>query len=253
MNKALSKKLICLVTLITTTTSTVAFGQDIKKDETVYVILDENGNPTEQIVSDWISGDKVLGEFKDNSNLKDIKNVKGDEEPSISGNELTWNISSENLYYEGTSNKDLPLSLSVNYEFNGKKVNPRDVIGEEGSFKITLTVKNNESKVKNINGKSRKLYVPFLSAIELTLSNDNFKNIKVSSGKVLNDGNNSLITFIALPGLKESLNLDDVLGELLSDSSINLEDTIEITGDTTSFEVPAIIMIAIQLMKNLKN
>ena len=53
MKKGLSKKLACLVTLITVTSNTIAFAQDINKDETVYVILDENGNPTEQI--DWKS------------------------------------------------------------------------------------------------------------------------------------------------------------------------------------------------------
>ena len=47
MKKGLSKKLACLVTLITVTSNTVAFAQDINKDETVYVILDENGNPTD--------------------------------------------------------------------------------------------------------------------------------------------------------------------------------------------------------------
>ena len=45
MKKGLSKKLACLVTLITVTSNTIAFAQDINKDETVYVILDENGNP----------------------------------------------------------------------------------------------------------------------------------------------------------------------------------------------------------------
>ena len=72
MKKGLSKKLACLVTLITVTSNTVAFAQDINKDETVYVILDENGNPTEQIVSDWIKGSENLGKFSDKSTLTEI-------------------------------------------------------------------------------------------------------------------------------------------------------------------------------------
>ena len=54
MRKGVSKRLVCLVALITVASNSVVFAQDIQKDETVYVILDENGNPTEQIVSDWI-------------------------------------------------------------------------------------------------------------------------------------------------------------------------------------------------------
>ena len=69
MRKGLSKKLACLVALITVTSNSVVFAQDIKKDETVYVILDENGNPTEQIVSDWIKGSENLGQFTESRNI----------------------------------------------------------------------------------------------------------------------------------------------------------------------------------------
>lgn len=251
MRKGLSKKVICLVTLITTTTSTLAFAQDIKKDETVYVILDENGNSTEQIVSDWISSPEVLGEFKDKSNLEDIKNVKGSEEPVRNGDELTWNIPSENLYYQGTSNKELPISISIKYKFNNKEVNPNDVLGKEGKFKISISLKNNESETKVINGKSRKLYVPFLTAGGITLSNTNFSNLKVSSGKIINDGSNSLVSFVALPGLKESLNIDDLLGNIIDTNEISLEDTIEIEGDTSNFEVPTLMMAATTVTSGL--
>ena len=109
MRKGISKRLACLVALITVTTNSVAFAQEIKKDETVYVILDENGNPTEQIVSDWIKGSEALGEFTDKSTLTDIKNVKGDEEPTKNGENLSWNINSNELYYQGKSSNKLRI------------------------------------------------------------------------------------------------------------------------------------------------
>ncbi len=338
MRKGISKRLACLVALITVTTNSVAFAQEIKKDETVYVILDENGNPTEQIVSDWIKGSEALGEFTDKSTLTDIKNVKGDEEPTkngenlswnINSNELyyqikgsealgeftdkstltdiknvkgdeeptkngenlSWNINSNELYYQGKSSNKLPITISVNYEFNGKKVDPNDVLGKSGKFKISVNIKNNESKTvfingekrtiylplltaaeltlsnsnfKNveitsgkvlndgnnslvtfvINGEKRTIYLPLLTAAELTLSNSNFKNVEITSGKVLNDGNNSLVTFVTIPGLKESLNLGGLLDDLLGSSSIDLEDSFEITGETEKFEIPAIMVLA---------
>ena len=113
MRKGLSKKLACLVALITVTSNSVVFAQDIKKDETVYVILDENGNPTEQIVSDWIKGSENLGQFTDKSTLSDVKNVKGDEEPTKNGDELSWNIDSNELYYQGKSNNQLPITYQL--------------------------------------------------------------------------------------------------------------------------------------------
>ena len=244
MRKGISKRLACLVALITVTTNSVAFAQEIKKDETVYVILDENGNPTEQIVSDWIKGSEALGEFTDKSTLTDIKNVKGDEEPTKNGENLSWNINSNELYYQGKSSNKLPITISVNYEFNGKKVDPNDVLGKSGKFKISVNIKNNESKTVFINGEKRTIYLPLLTAAELTLSNSNFKNVEITSGKVLNDGNNSLVTFVTIPGLKESLNLGGLLDDLLGSSSIDLEDSFEITGETEKFEIPAIMVLA---------
>ena len=244
MRKGLSKKLACLVALITVTSNSVVFAQDIKKDETVYVILDENGNPTEQIVSDWIKGSENLGQFTDKSTLSDVKNVKGDEEPTKNGDELSWNIDSNELYYQGKSNNQLPITISVNYEFNGKKVDPNEVLGESGKFKISVNITNNQSKTVFINNEKRNIYLPLLTAAELTLSNSNFSNVEVSSGKVINDGNNSLVTFVTIPGLKESLDLGDVLDDLLGSSSIDLSDSFEITGETNNFEIPAIMVLA---------
>lgn len=201
MRKGLSKRLVCLVALITVASNSVVFAQDIQKDETVYVILDENGNPTEQIVSDWIKGSENLGEFSDKSSLTYVKNVKGNEEPIKNGDELNWNINSNELYYQGKSDKELPVTISIKYEFNGKEVNPNDVLGEKGKFKISVNIKNNESKTVLINGEERTLYLPLLTAAEFTLGNDNFTNVEVNSGKIINDGNNSLVTFVTIPGL----------------------------------------------------
>ena len=36
-----------------------------------------------------------------------------------------------------------------------------------------------------------------------SMKNNNFTNVEVSSGKIINDGNNSLVTFVTIPGLKE--------------------------------------------------
>ena len=244
MKKGLSKKLACLVTLITVTSNTVAFAQDINKDETVYVILDENGNPIEQIVSDWIKGSENLGKFSDKSTLSDIKNVKGEEEPVKNGDELTWEVNSKELYYQGKSNNKLPITVWVDYEFNGKKVNPNEVLGQKGNFKISVNITNNESKTTFIKGEKRTLYLPILTAAEITLSNTKFSNLKVTSGKVMDDGNNSLVTFVTIPGLKESLKIGDLLDDLLDGSTVDLSSSFEITGDTDNFEIPAIMLFA---------
>ena len=61
-----------------------------------------------------------LGEFEDKSSLSNIKNVKSDEKAKINGETLKWNVNSNELYYEGNSEKELPLSIEIKYEFNNK-------------------------------------------------------------------------------------------------------------------------------------
>ena len=81
-NKNIKKKSIALATVaLVAANSTCVFAQNdkkITKDETVYSLLDENGNVTKNIVSDWIKSDSSLGNIQDVSKLTNIKNIKGD-------------------------------------------------------------------------------------------------------------------------------------------------------------------------------
>ena len=63
------------------------------KNETVYVIADALGNPQQTIVSTWLKNPDGADELRDHAELKDIKNVKGDETFSVSGSFRTWDIS----------------------------------------------------------------------------------------------------------------------------------------------------------------
>lgn len=244
--KSLSKKIVCLVAIATTISNFTAYAGEINKEETVYVILDENGKPTSNIVSDKISSDKVLGEFTDKSSLSNIKNIKSDEIAEVNGETLKWNVDSEELYYEGTSEKELPLSIEIKYEFNNKEVNPKDVLGKKGSFKIIIKIKNDKYETKKINGEDRKIYLPILTATECILPNDVFSNIKVNSGKIIDDGSNSMVTLISAPGLEESLNLNGLINKINSSNTFlesQLDNSIEIAGNTSDFQVPYIALV----------
>ena len=229
-NKEIKNKSVALATIVLMlgNSSCVFADNNISKDETVYSILDENGNVNRNIVSAWINSSSSLGTIHDVSTLSNIKNVKGDEKPEIDGDKLTWDISEDDLYYQGETNKSLPISVNIKYELNGQEVSPKDIQGKTGKFKITLSLKNNESREVKIGGKNRTIYVPFITASEIILNRDNFKDIKTSTGALLDEGNNSAITFVSIPGFKESLDLDSQYSNYL-----NLKDEIVIEGNTT--------------------
>ncbi len=135
-NKEIKNKSVALATVVLMlgNTSCIFADSNINKDETVYSILDENGNVNKNIVSAWINSSSTLGTIHDISDLNNIKNIKGDEKPKIEGNKVTWNIKEDDLYYEGESNKQLPIDVNIKYELNGKEVNPKDIQGKSGKF-----------------------------------------------------------------------------------------------------------------------
>ena len=58
------------------------------KSETVYAVMDADGNTTDVSVSEWLKNEGKSNNLSDYSNLKNIKNSSGDEKISRDGNKL---------------------------------------------------------------------------------------------------------------------------------------------------------------------
>ena len=87
-----------------------------------------------------------------------------------------------------------------------------------------------------IDGQQEKIYVPFVMLTGMILDNENFRDIQVSNGKLINDGDRTIVAGIAMPGLSDNLKLD---GDVLE-----LPDSIEIEADVTDFQLTATVTIA---------
>ena len=95
------------------TANTKDSSSSVSKEETVYVNADASGNPQQITVSNWLKNAGSESNVEDQSDLTNIKNVKGDETFSENGDSLTWNTDGSDIYYQGQSNKDLPVSVSL--------------------------------------------------------------------------------------------------------------------------------------------
>ncbi len=89
------------------------------KDETVYAMLNSDGSVDQEIVSSWLHNDNGIRNIKEQLDLSNVKNVKSDEKPEVSGKTYTWNADSNDIYYEGTSTKTLPVQVRVTYKLDG--------------------------------------------------------------------------------------------------------------------------------------
>ncbi len=223
------------------------------KDETVYVIADANGNPTDTIVSACLKNPDGAQYLKDEADLQDIVNVKGDETfTEDADGSITWDAEGKDIYYRGTTDRELPVSTSVSYQLNGKEVSAQEAAGQSGHLKITFNYTNNTAEEKEVNGETVTLCQPFMVMSGLLLDGKHAENVTVTNGKVISTGDKSVAVGMAMPGLKESLGLSEMKGLDGKAVDISIPETVEIEADVTDFELlTTVTVIENNLMKDL--
>lgn len=210
-----------------------------EKTETVYSVLNSDGSISDTIVSSWLHDEDGINNIKETLNLTDVKNIKSNEKPSKDGNTYTWNAKGNDVYYEGTATKQLPVSVKLRYELDGQEMSAKDMEGKSGHLKLTISFTNNYSQVKNINGKSIVIHPSYLAGGMLNMSTGKFSNVKCESGKIVNDGTNEMLAFANIPGLNETLRsagLDKVNNQL------GISDDVTVEADVNNFDLGSIMV-----------
>ena len=210
-----------------------------EKTETVYSVLNSDGSISDTIVSSWLHDEDGINNIKETLNLTDVKNIKSNEKPSKDGNTYTWNANGNDVYYEGTATKQLPVSVKIRYELDGQEISANDIQGKSGHLKLTISFTNNYSQVKNINGKSIVIHPSYLAGGMLNMSTGKFSNVKCESGKIVNDGTNEMLAFANIPGLNETLRsagLDKVNNQL------GISDDVTVEADVNDFDLGSIMV-----------
>ena len=210
----MKKLLSMLIILAMVLTPIVSFAEaGITKEETVYVITKSDGKPDDVIVSDHLINNSKYKSIEDKSDLNYIENVKGEEKFRKKGNNLTWEASGNDIYYQGKTNKEIPVNMNVSYAMNGEKFSGEKMQGKKGDFKINIDFSTS-------NG------IPFVILTGILVHDENYSGIKINNGKVIDDGEKTIVAGIAAPGILDEYN------------------TVTITGHTTSFDVTDIMTLA---------
>ena len=213
----------------------------VYKEETVYVNADATGTIDEVTVSNWLKNSgSVSGSLTDASTLKDIKNVKGDETFKASGDTLTWNTDGEDIYYQGTTDQDLPVSVKLTYYLDGKEIKPADLKGKSGHLKIQVDYTNKEKKTVSVDGKQEEVYTPFVMMTGMILPNETFSNVTIDNGKVISDGSKNIVVGFGMPGMKDSLNLDESKTE-----DLTIPESLCVEADVTDFTMSSTFTVAL--------
>lgn len=205
-----------------------ATDAEVDKEETVYLISDANGEIQDTIVDEWLKNPEGKEEIKDVSKLTDIENVKGDETFSQDGTKLTWQAGGSDIYYQGHTAETAPVSVKATYYLDGKETTPEDIAGKTGHVKIRYEYQNA--------AKNGEVYTPFVMATGMTLDMDGFVNVTAENAKVISDGSRYIVVGYGMPGLTESLGLEE--------EDIELPDYFEVEADAVDFKLGMTITVA---------
>ena len=220
-----------------TTTINVSAEAETSKDETVYVLAGADGTVQKIIVSDWIKNAMATDSLDDKTELSDIENIKGDESFTLGGdNSCVWDAQGNDIYYQGNIEKELPVQMSVRYTLDGQAIAPEALAGQSGHVTIRFDYQNMQYEEVLLDGKTEKIYVPFTMLTGMLLDTEVFRNVTISNGKLINDGDRIAVVGIAFPGLQEDL--------AISKEKLDIPDYVEISADVENFEMGMTMTLA---------
>ena len=184
------------------------YATNVTKSETVYVNMDANGNRLSTVVSDKLHSDLSQVKLMDKSDLSEIVNVKGTEQPIINGTDIEWNIETNDLFYRGYSDKDLPAQIGIKYFLDGSEISADEIKGKTGMLKIEINMTNTLYEEKEVNGVMHKIYNPMLMFGGVILPEDKFANITSENGRFISDGSKTIVFFAGMPGVSDTLGIE---------------------------------------------
>lgn len=206
-------------------------GDSEKKEETVYVVTDSTGDEDDVIVSDYLTNKTKSDKIIDKTDLKKIKNVKGKEKFKRSKTgKVIWKARGNSINYQGKTDKELPVGLEITYKLNRKEISGSEIQGRSGDVEIKIKYSNRA--IVDVDGIS--VRVPFIALTGILTESSSLTDVKVSSGKVIEEGDKLIIGAIAMPGMSKNT---------VSSSGLDISDEVVITGKAEKFNITDMMTI----------
>ena len=216
-----------------TTSAAKTTPNGVDKAETVYAKANANGTVTETTVEATLKA-RDGGDIADAAALHDIVNKEGDEDYTPGAdNALTWQNHGTSITYEGKTEAALPVTTRVTYYLDGAEVKPDDLAGKSGHLRIRFDYTNHTRETVTVDGEDYTVSVPFTAVTALVLDGDKFTNVEANNGKVMDLDGQTAVLGTTMPGLADSLRLDEF--EPLKGTEIPAY--FEVSADVTDFSL----------------
>ena len=216
-----------------------AGSSSFSKDETVYAVMNGDGSLKSTTVSEHLYSASGLSGVTDKTTLTDIQNTESDAEFTQNGEELVWNTEDTDVYYKGNTDKALPITANVTYTLDGVTDSLENLIGKSGHLTVTVSLKNNETGTVEVNGQTRSIVTPLITAVGVILGSD-ASNVTAEHGVVESAAKSNVAAFVTLPGVKDSLS--GLLPDEVDSIEDYLQDTVTVEADVTELTCPQVMV-----------
>ena len=202
------KKYITIL-LIFCSLGSSALANTLSRNETVYVTLNTQGKPEKIEVVTWLRTDGLVPS-QDTTVLKGVKNIRGMETPSLlADGKLTFTTPTKDIFYSGTTTKNLPVAVDIQYRLNGKTVKRTEINGKTGKLEVIIDLKNQTRVLQDVSYKEigtervkttkEEISVPFIVTISTDLDIEQFNNVVAPDGAFAVVGRTLKMNWICFP------------------------------------------------------
>ena len=216
-----------------------AAGGSFTKSETVYAVMNGDGSIKSTTVSEHLYNAAGLSSVTDKTSLTNIQNTESDAPFTQNGEELVWNTDDTDVYYKGDTSRALPVEAKVTYTLDGQEAPLEDLLGKSGHLTVTIALTNNETGTVEVNGKTRTIVTPLITAVGVLFGQD-ATNLSAGHGIVESAAKSNVAAFVTLPGVRDSLS--GLLPEDLDTVEDYLQDTVTVEADVTDFTCPQVMI-----------
>lgn len=211
-------------------------GTEVEKSETVHVQTDASGTVLSIRVDEALANASGAPSVEDRSNLRDI--VPADEDQSFvrsDGQAITWSTGGKPVSYRGTSDEKPPVGIAVSYRLDGREVRPAELVGATGHLDVRVEYTLDAVSSEDADAST----TPFVCMTVAFLDSDVFSNVVVENGRVVDDKGSLAVVGLVVPGLEDSLGLEDSG----LDIDLDLPEYLTISADVQDFALDPIYTI----------
>lgn len=172
----------------------------VKKDENVYVTLQEDGSVSKLYVVNAFTAD-AAETVTDYGTYSSIKNLTTDDAISEDNGKVTLQLPEGKFYYQGSCKQaQLPWNIRITYKLDGTEISAEDLAGKSGKLEIGIKIRENKAADSDF-------FDNYLLQATVKLDTDKCKNITTEGATEANVGSDRQILYNILAGQEKDISI----------------------------------------------